>query len=415
MYAIGSLARRALLAGKRRWRDRQVVKLRPPSRPLGAVLLSYLIEPFLVDWDNLSPTDPMQWHSNAWENRRIAQTFLDLGYEVHAISTWNTTHKPSSDYSVLIDTRFNMERLAPLVGNGCVKIFHADVANTVFQNVAEQQRLLGIQERRGVTLCPRRVEKPNRGMDTADCATVLGNQFTLDTLRYARKPLFPIPLSSSLNIPWDPAKDFDKCRRSFLWIGSSGLVRKGLDIILEAFAEMPEFELYVCGAIGSLGARSGPGAQLMLEEDFEREYHRELYQTPNIHTVGWVDTAGPKFQNIAGQCVGMAYASCCEGQCGGVISSMHAGLIPVISYESGVDVHDYGFLFDSCSVPDVKRKLQEVADLPASELKARACRTWEYARTHHTRDAFSRSYRDAVETILSSHRKGSLASMAARG
>ena len=71
-----------------------MVKLRAASRPLGAVLLSYLIEPFLVNWDNLSPTDPMQWHSNAWENRRIAQTFLDLGYEVHAISTWNTTYKP---------------------------------------------------------------------------------------------------------------------------------------------------------------------------------------------------------------------------------------------------------------------------------------------------------------------------------
>jgi hypothetical protein len=49
MYPIGSSARRALLAAKRRWQDRQVVKLRAASRPLGAVLLSYLIKPFLVD------------------------------------------------------------------------------------------------------------------------------------------------------------------------------------------------------------------------------------------------------------------------------------------------------------------------------------------------------------------------------
>jgi glycosyltransferase involved in cell wall biosynthesis len=387
---------------QRELRNRRKVTLRPPGDARGRVLLSYLIEPFLVDWEALPPTDPVRWHSNAWECRAIAQTFLDLGFAVDAISEANRSFQPTSHYAAFIDQRHNMQRLAPYVGDTCVKIFHVDCANTVFQNAAENARLLALQERRGVTLLARRAEVPNRGMETADCATVLGNRFTMDTFRYANKPMFPVPLSSSLDIPWPLDKDFEACRRRFVWIGSRGLVRKGLDIVLEAFAQLPEFELFVCGAIGSLGARSREGAELTLESDFEAEYRRELYELPNIHTLGWMDTASAKFAALAKQCLGMAYASCCEGQCGGVISCMHAGLIPVVSYESGVDMHDFGFLFDSCSVADVKRKLQEVASLPASELETRARKTWEYARRVHTRQNFSRVYRDTVEAILES-------------
>jgi glycosyltransferase involved in cell wall biosynthesis len=405
-----SLGRKVARRLQTEWRDRRRVTLRPSGGSRGRVLLSYLIEPFLVDWSKLPPTDPIHWHSNAWECRDIAQTFLELGYTVDAISGTNRAFKPLSDYAAFIDTRHNMERLAPRVGADCLKIFHVDCANTVFQNMAEHQRLLGIQERRGATLLARRLELPNRGIEVADCATVLGNRFTLDTFRYAHKPMFPIPLSSNLDIRWPEGKDFDACRRKFLWIGSRGLVRKGLDIILEAFAELPDFELFVCGAIGSVGARSREGAELVLERDFENEYRRELYELPNIHTLGWMDTRSAEFEALARQCLGMAYASCCEGQCGGVISCMHAGLIPVISYESGVDVHDHGFLFDSCSVADVKRKLLEVAGLPAGELEARARRTWEYARRVHTRENFSRVFRQTVQALLEPGGRASRAS-----
>jgi hypothetical protein len=47
------------------------------------------------------------------------------------------------------------------------------------------------------------------------------------------------------------------------------MVHKGLDLVLEAFADMPEYHLTVCGPIQK-------------EQDFERAYYRELYQVPNI-------------------------------------------------------------------------------------------------------------------------------------
>jgi glycosyltransferase involved in cell wall biosynthesis len=385
------------------FRDSRVVTLRPQGTTRGRVLLSYLLDPFVVDWDRLAPNDPIRWHSNAWECREIAQTFLDKGFIVDATNFTNHVFDPRSSYDVLIDTRRNIERLGGSVGESCLKIFHVDTANTVFGNMAEYRRLLGIQERRGVTLQPRRIDTPNRGMELADVATVLGNKFTMETFSFTKTPMHRIPLSSPLDVPFPARKNFDQVRRSFVWIGSSGLVRKGLDVILEAFAQMPNFDLYVCGSIGKRAGKSRMGAWFDIEEDFEAAYYRELYETPNIHTLGWIDTNSAAFADIADRCVGMAYASCAEGQCGGVITCMHWGLIPVISYESGVDVDDHGFLFDSCSIEDIKRKVQQVAALPATELEDRARATWRYARAHHTRQNFARVYRETVSRIMAQH------------
>jgi glycosyltransferase involved in cell wall biosynthesis len=280
-----------------------------------------------------------------------------------------------------------MQRLAPLLPKDCLKIFHIDVAHILFQNWAEANRLLAIQRRRGVTLRPRRFEVPNLGIEYADCATMLGNRFTEETFVYAKKDIYPVPVSTPVIYPAPEDKDFEACRRTFLWLGSGGLVRKGLDLALEAFAAMPDFRLIVCGPIDG-------------EKDFERAYARELYELPNIHTVGWVDLSSAKFQDILQQCLAMIFPSSCEGQCCGVIGTMAGGLIPVVSYESGVDVHDFGTILKTSEVNEIKRAVRELSVRPAAELKSMALKAWRSARDHHSREAFAREWRRALHDIL---------------
>jgi hypothetical protein len=390
-------------------RDLRTISYEPAGSPNGRVLLSYLLDPFRVNWHSVSAADPLSWHFNGWECRQIAQSFLDLGYAVDIISFRNRAFLPSRDYDVFIDVRYNMERLAPVLNRNCIKIYYADIADLAYMNAAESRRLLDIQRRRRVTLHPHANQAVSQGMTYADCGLVYGNRFTMDTFRYAGKPLFSLPAGVGLDIPWNDSKDFDACRKSFIWLGSSHLVRKGLDLVLEAFAGMPDFTLYVCGAIGSR-ARSRPGATLMAETDFERAYHQELYELPHIHTLGWMNTGGAAFRELASKCVGMAYASSCEGQAGSVITCMHAGLIPAISYESGVDVDDFGFQFENCSVNEIRRTVALIGGLPASELQARARRTWAHARTKHTRTNFSERLSETIGLIFSLYREGRLRS-----
>jgi glycosyltransferase involved in cell wall biosynthesis len=374
------------------WKRQRVVSLQPAGASRGNVLLSYILEPFLLKPGQSVPNT----HTNLWESQQIAQTFLDLRYCVDVIDFENRSFVPEKEYSIFIDVRWNLQRLASCLGKGCLKIHHVDVCHILYQNNAESRRLLELQQRKGVTLQPRRFEPPNLAIEHADCATVLGNRFTLDTFRYAKKPLFPVPLSNPLLYPWPENKDFEACRKRYLWFGSGGLVRKGLDLVLDAFAGMPDYELVVCGPVSK-------------EADFEKAYYRELYQTPNIRSIGWVDVASPEFLEIARQSLGMIYPSCAEGQCGGVITSLHAGLIPVISYESGVDVHDFGVILPNCSIREIQDSVRRVSNLPASQLEEMARDAWEYARSHHTKEIFSQAFRNVIERIIEAHQAGTLA------
>ncbi len=389
-YASYQLAREAKWCVKNylkesKSKDRAVVTLKPDpdSTSRGNVLLSYIIDPFLLEKGQSVPVS----HTNYWESQEIARAFLELGYSVDVIHFTNRTFVPEKKYSIFIDARFNLQRLAPLLNKECVKIMHIDLCHMLFNNAAEANRLLALQQRKGVTLSPRRFEWPNLGIEHADCAVVIGNEFTINTFKYANKPMYRVPVVGLFPYPSPEGKDLESYRRHYLWFGSGGLVRKGLDLVLDTLVGMPDYHLTVIGPVKH-------------EADFERAYWKELYETQNIRTVGWVDLAGSGFLEIANKCLGLIYPSCSEGQAGSVINCLHAGLIPIVSYESGVDIENFGVLLKDCSIEEIKSSIRMISSLSAAELKKRAVKAWEYARMHHTRERYAEEYRKIIAEII---------------
>jgi len=386
LYRVASAIKQGLLGSLKEDDSlRRVVSLKPEGPSKGNVLFSYILDPFL-----LKPNEPISHdHTQHWESMQIAKTFLELGYSVDSISYLNHSFIPQKKYSFFIDARWNLERLAPLMNKDCVKIMHVDLCHMLFNNAAEANRLLALQQRRRVTLPPRRFERPNLAIEHADCATILGNEFTINTFRYANKPLYRIPISNPFIYPWPEKKDFEACRKRYLWFGSGGFVRKGLDLTLEAFAGMPDYYLTICGPIN-------------VEKDFERAYYKELYETPNITTIGWVDVSKPEFLEITDRCIGVVFPSVAEGGGGSVITCMHAGLIPIVSYEASVDVDDdYGLVLKNCSIEEIQNSIREISSLSEEKLKSMARKSWQFVRDNHTQQRFAEEFRKAIETILS--------------
>ncbi len=238
-----------------------------------------------------------------------------------------------------------------------------------------------------------RIVESNLAIEHADYATILGNQFTINTYLYANKPIFKIPISTTVTYPDLINKNYESRRKNFLWLGSIGFVHKGLDLVLEAFLDMPDYHLYICGPISE-------------DKEFETCYEKELYNTPNIHTIGWTDVSSPEFKEILNKCIALIYPSCSEGQAGSVITCMHGGLIPLISYESGVDVHDFGVILSDCSIHTIRKTIKDISSLDADKLKQMSYRAWEFARENHTRERFSEEYRKAILTIISKEKRG---------
>lgn len=356
-------------------KPRPVVTLKPDGTSRGVVSLSYITWPF-----SLGINAPRAMgHTNPFETITIAESFRKEGFEVQVVDYDNTDYVPPSNCRVAVDIHSNLERWHETLPADCVRVLHATGSHWLLWNHAELTRLRAIRDRKGIALEPRRHVLPSRGSEVANHISILGNQYTMDSFRFAGKPITRVPLSSAVEHDWLEGRDFEKTRRKFLWLGSYGMVHKGLDLVLDAFADMPELELTVCGRPEKEG-------------DFYRLYRRELHDLPNIHHAGWMDMTSPAFVDIARNHASIIYPSAAEGGAGSVLHAMHAGMIPLTTWESSVDLGDFGLAIAKGDVESVKTAARQLAALPASEVEQRARASYDHVRSVHTRPLFAENY-----------------------
>ena len=363
--------------------EQAIVSLKTTLPSKGSVLLAYILDPFLLG----EGEDINFGHTHHFESTLLAQSYLDLGYDVDVISYLDRDFLPKKDYVFYINARDNFVHVSKRLNKDCIKIVHLDTAHFLFNNCAALQRLLDLQRRRGATVEICVMCAANYAIENCDYATILGNRFTISTYSYSQKQIFPLPVPTPY-LPSIPAdKKYYACRKNFLWFGSRGLVHKGLDLVLEAFSKLPEFNLTVCGPI-------------TLEPRFTQIYHKELYQTPNIQTVGWVDIKSSEFSDITSNCIGLIYPSCAEGQAGAVITCMQAGLIPILSYESGVDVDDYGIRLEDSSIEQIITSVTELSRRTESELKEMSEKCLSYCRSKHVAENYLQENKKIIKKII---------------
>jgi|CXWL01.1.fsa_nt_gi glycosyltransferase involved in cell wall biosynthesis len=352
----------------------------------GRLLFSYILDPFLLPADAALP----HGHTHFWESREMATAWREAGYAVDAIHWTNGDFTPATAYDVCVDVRLNLERLKPLLPPSCLRVMHCETAHWRTNNTNQAARLARIEREHGVRIRPQKLVEENRAIESAQVATILGNRFTMASYAFAGHPIHRVPISTPATYAWPAAKDFARARRRFIWFGSGGLVHKGLDLVLEAFADQPELDLVVCGPVDR-------------ERDFEAAYWRELYATPNIHTLGWVDVLTPAFRDLCDHSLAVVFPSCSEGGGGGVITCMHAGLLPIVTPESSVDVDpSFGVELAAPTVEAIRSVVRELAARPPAELASMARASWEHARAQHTREHFALRYRQVVQLLLAS-------------
>lgn len=354
--------------------------MQPRGTLRGTVLLSYTTLPFIDTRPEI-----FDGHTNRWECRTMAEIFLERGYAVDIIDFDNESFIPKKPYTFFIDVETNLERIAPYLNSDCIKIFHITTSHWKFNNKAEKERLESLAKRKGIRLPPERMLKPNQSAEKADILLLLGNAFTEATYKHLKKPIFHIPISTTFTYPFQENKNFEIARYSFIWIGGAGPVHKGVDLLLEAFAEMPEYHLHLCGKV------SDPG--------FEKIYFRELHQLPNITTHDVLNLGGSEFRKIVETSVATISPSCAEGQSGSVIVGMHAGLIPIVSKESGVDTFDFGITLQETSIESIKKAVCTVASSSPYSLHTRASTAWRHVQSKHTRENFAETFSHFIDKL----------------
>ncbi len=302
-------------------------------------LLCYITAPFLPQ---LRRTFAHQNHSQI---RDIAEILGSLGYNVDVMNYWARSTL-SKNYDLVIDihpdeNKVYWSHLHP----AAKKIVYYTGSYPEFQNKAEQKRLMSIKKRKGVQLQAQRQVPPiaKQIWERFDAVLLMGNARTQKTFPEMNVPIQLIPNTGDEHYP--RLSNEQKSTKSFLFLASGGQVHKGLDLLLEVFSKHPELELTIC-------------SPFMREKDFTELYSQELFQTPNIHPIGFLDPYSKKFQEIAKKCVYMVSPSASEGMSGSVLIALSVGLIPIVSQESGVDGL---WEFSECSLVNVEKTIVQAS------------------------------------------------------
>jgi glycosyltransferase involved in cell wall biosynthesis len=213
----------------------------------------------------------------------------------------------------------------------------------------------------------------------------VGDQYTLRS--YDEFQLPPVQLIPNTGYPALFNEDQSgRSPTSFLFLGSVGQVHKGLDILLEVFAKRPSLQLFVCGHFAQ-------------ESDFCRAYRRELFTTPNIVPLGFLDIRSDRFREVASRCSFVVMPSCAEGMSGSVLTGMSAGLVPIVSRECGLSgrgIHH----FADCSVEGVADAVEQLSTRAPSWIAEAGRAAMQLVRDQYSPAHYSAALIEAMTRLL---------------
>ncbi len=351
-----------------------------------SALVVYLPDAFLIEEGG------PQWrrHQNRAVCKGMVRVLGELGYEVDVIHKSDRRFRPRREYDLVVSERLDWHGVEALLPPHAKQIFLVSSIEHGLHNraVAERHRRLAERRPGSPELRRRRYGEHPPAAAAADALAGPGNARALATW----EAVCPAPGFRYSNLGLGGAlgptnqKDFSEARRHFLFLASATQIQKGLDLLLEVFPRHPELNLYVCSLFAD-------------EPGFCEIYRKELFETPNIHPVGFIDVTGPRFHELAERCAWMVYPTCSDGQAGSVVHSMHAGLVPLVTPAAGVDIDDFGIPFPSDDLDEIERTVIRAAEHDPQWVCERATLARRAALTDHTIEAFSARWREIVERV----------------
>lgn len=345
-------------------------------------LIQYIAEPFVEHNETRRNT-----HQNQWQVLALAEEVGKFGYNVD-VRDFDEQRGLKSNYDLVIDIHPGLnDTYKPRMNDGCRRIAYLTGMNPSVANKNEQIRLDAVAERRNVFLPTERHAVPiSREIETFDAFFFIGNAYNLKSFdEFCLPPVYFIK-NTGYTFPFT-IKTENKDAWKFLFFASSGQVHKGLDLLLEIFGQKDfPFELYICSTFQS-------------EKEFCELYKKELFHTPNIHAVGFVDIMGEQFRGISEQCSFTILPSCSEGVAGSVLTAMSAGIIPIVSRECGFEDDEVVQLRD-CELNTIEAAIRYYGEKDITWIEKESYRVRQIVKDRYSGEAFVQSVRDALQNVL---------------
>ena len=178
-------------------------------------------------------------------------------------------------------------------------------------------------------------------------------------------------------------KNFESARKNFLWLGSRGVIHKGLDLLLDIFKERSDIVLHIGG--------------LSREE-------KKLLNWPKSNSIidyGHIDIRSDLFLEIVEKCSYIILPSCSEACATSVTTGMLHGLIPVVMKDAGFNrIGNNAIFLEDFRIEYLVPKLNELINKPSNELEAKSKEVYEFAHQNFSIKAFKENILNIISQIV---------------
>jgi hypothetical protein len=349
-----------------------------------AVLISYLRAPFL--------SDITYSHTNYTECKTAADIFNELEYNVDVVEyTENQYEIDFSQYNIVYGFGCQFERVFfSEHAEKVIKIMYSTGCNAFYAHNKSALRVNEAFQKTGLLM-----PQSTRVVDyfwtfqyiNSDLIIALGNNFVAQTYRTTNPAVNVLPVNAFYFDVFDidiDKKEFETARKNFLWFGSSGLLHKGLDIVIDIFAKRSDINLHICGAFKG-------------EKKFFNYYGPIIDACPNITDHGFVDIYSETFKDIMLTCGSFIFPSVSEG---GAVSALNViangGLIPIISEAAGLDLDEIGYVFSEINENSIVEQIGKVLNMNENDFidKAKLCK--QLIRTNYSYELYKTNLKKAI-------------------
>jgi glycosyltransferase involved in cell wall biosynthesis len=348
-------------------------------------LFVFLSEPFIM-----KPSSPrFHNHQNLKQSLHIAHALGDAGFVVDVVDVNSNRPLPSEQYDLLLNHRSDLVA-DNLLREGGKKVYLATGMNHEIYNRNLLARYSRLNTRRKCNMLPKNLNEDRMSfVREADAVAGFGNAYTAGSWSsVTHAPVMPFNNYGTFEDGF-VVRDWNSANRNFLFYAGRLQIVRGLDLLLEIFPRHPELHLYICSGFKH-------------EEDFCRCYRKELFETSNIHPVGLVSKRERRFFEIVQRCGFVILPSCSDCQPGSVIEGMHAGLIPLVTRETGLDVEEAGVVLKGDSEKEIEEAILNIAAQDKSWLVEGSRKSHELAAEKYSEAVFVARWRNIAQELAAS-------------
>lgn len=348
------------------------------------MIVSYITEPFK------KKNDPgyINKHQNRQETLIIAEILSELNITSH-FTRLDKPHISLKGYNIVFGVEPNFINACKDNPNA-IKIYYATGAYIKHQNNVIQKRTDEFNAKNGTNVPYYRLVKPHNSSEISDFIIQIGSKFTIETYPDKLKEKIITIRQSCHTFKFDKfidrkLKSFS--RKDFIWMGSTGSILKGLDLILDYFLLHPELNIHIFGPI---------------DPEVWQFYKQKIESAPNIYTYGFVDLDSKQLETIALVSSFVIMPSASEGGCpGAVINMMKLGCIPIVtSYAAFDEINDYGILINGYTVNDLSNAIDTALSITDNEIKGKIKQNFEFANSNYNTSTFKQDFKSCMKAIL---------------